>query len=109
MIDDQPIVDADRLAVPGLHNAWNLCGALAGALLLTDQCPSTAAVESAVEEFEGLPSRCQTVGERGGITFVDDALASNPFAAVASIGAFPDRPLTVILEGPIAAWTPPSW
>jgi UDP-N-acetylmuramoyl-L-alanine---L-glutamate ligase len=99
MIDDRPIVDADRLAVPGLHNAWNLCGALAGALLLTDQPPSPAAVESALGEFEGLPSRCQTVAERDGVTFVDDALASNPFAAVASIDAFPDRPLTVILGG----------
>ncbi len=52
-----------------------------------------------MEAFEGLPSRCQTLGERDGITFVDDALASNPFAAMASIGAFPDRPLTVILGG----------
>ena len=99
LVDDQPMVDANHLSVPGLHNAWNLCGAVAGALLLTGEVPSTAALESAVEGFEGLPSRCQTVGERGGITFVDDALASNPFAAMASVSAFPDRPLTVILGG----------
>ena len=41
MVDDLPMVDADRLSLPGLHNAWNLCGALAGALLLTGQRPST--------------------------------------------------------------------
>ena len=52
-----------------------------------------------VAEFEGLPSRCQTVGERGGLTFVDDALASNPYATAASVAAFPDRELTVILGG----------
>jgi UDP-N-acetylmuramoylalanine--D-glutamate ligase len=33
------------------------------------------------------------------VIFVDDALASNPFATVASIGAFADRQLTVILGG----------
>ena len=33
------------------------------------------------------------------MTFVDDALASNPFATVASIDAFADRQLTVILGG----------
>jgi UDP-N-acetylmuramoylalanine--D-glutamate ligase len=39
------------------------------------------------------------VGERNGLTFVDDALASNPFATVASVAAFPGRDLTVILGG----------
>jgi UDP-N-acetylmuramoylalanine--D-glutamate ligase len=99
VVDDQPLGDATRLALPGRHNAWNLCGAVAGALLLDGRPPSTAAFEAVVTGFEGLPSRCRTVGERGGITFVDDALASNPFATVASIGAFPDRALTVILGG----------
>jgi UDP-N-acetylmuramoyl-L-alanine---L-glutamate ligase len=99
MVDDDPVGDATRLAVPGRHNAWNLCGAIAGALLLSGRSPSAAAVEATVSGFEGLPSRCRTVGERAGVTFVDDALASNPYATVASIGAFPDRPLTVILGG----------
>ena len=52
-----------------------------------------------MDGFEGLPSRCRTVGERGGLTFVDDALASNPFATVSSLDAFPGRELTVILGG----------
>ena len=42
-----------------------------------------------MEGFEGLPSRCRTIGERHGLTFVDDALASNPFATVASVGCLP--------------------
>ena len=33
------------------------------------------------------------------MTFVDDALASNPFATEASVAAFPGRELTVILGG----------
>ena len=52
-----------------------------------------------MDGFEGLPSRCHTVGERDSLTYVDDALASNPFATAASIEAFAGRDLTVIVGG----------
>ena len=93
------LVDAGRLRVPGRHNAWNLCGAVAGAQLLTGRVPSVDAVAGAVDGFAGLPSRCHELGEQGGRTFVDDALASNPFASAASIETFANRPLTVIVGG----------
>ncbi len=97
-VDGEPVVDAGRLRVPGAHNVSNLCGAIAGVLLVSGAAPP-AAVEAAVDGYRGLPSRCRTVGVRDGIEFVDDALASNPFATVASLGAFPERELTVILGG----------
>ncbi len=97
--DGTDLVDAARLRIAGRHNAWNLCGAIAGILLLTDAAPSTPAVESAVDGFAGLPSRCQVLGERDGRTYVDDALASNPFAAATSVESFAGRPLTVIVGG----------
>jgi UDP-N-acetylmuramoylalanine--D-glutamate ligase len=78
---------------------WNLCGAVAGVLLLTGAPPSAAAVESAMSSFGGLPSRCAVAGERSGRTYVDDALASNPFASAASVAVFDGRPLTLIVGG----------
>jgi UDP-N-acetylmuramoylalanine--D-glutamate ligase len=98
-VDGDILVDASGLHLLGVHNLANLCGAVTGAMLLDGRPPSAAAVDAVVAGFQGLPSRCQVVGERGGLTFVDDALASNPFASVASIGAFPGRPLTVIIGG----------
>ncbi len=98
-VDGQVLVDGSGLHLLGSHNLDNLCGAITGAMLLDGRPPLVSTVEAVVASFEGLPSRCQVVGERGGVTFVDDALASNPFASAASIGAFPDRPLTVILGG----------
>jgi UDP-N-acetylmuramoylalanine--D-glutamate ligase len=98
-VDGEPLCDARGLRAPGVHNRWNLCGAIAGALLLDGHPPPARSVEAVIEEFDGLPSRCRTVGERDGLTFVDDALASNPLATVASLGAFPGRELTVILGG----------
>jgi UDP-N-acetylmuramoylalanine--D-glutamate ligase len=97
--DGEPLLGADRLRVPGRHNVWNLCGAIAGALLLGGEPLLADAVGRAVDGFDGLPSRCRTIGRRNGLTFVDDALASNPFATMASIEAFPDDELTVILGG----------
>jgi UDP-N-acetylmuramoylalanine--D-glutamate ligase len=98
-VDGEPLCDAGGLRAPGRHNLWNLCGAITGAMLLDGRQPSAEVVGAVVDGYEGLPSRCRTVGERDGLTFVDDALASNPFATVASLGAFPGRELTVILGG----------
>jgi UDP-N-acetylmuramoylalanine--D-glutamate ligase len=98
-VDGRPLVDSGLLRTPGEHNVTNLCGAIAGVLLLRGEVPAPSVVTAAVDGFDALPSRCRTVGVRHGVTFVDDALASNPFASAASIGAFPDRELTVILGG----------
>ncbi len=98
-VDGEPLADSGRLRLPGTHNRWNLCGAVAGVLLLEGRAPVRPAVESALDTFEGLPSRCRTLGERDSLTYVDDALASNPFATAASIEAFSGRDLTVIVGG----------
>ena len=98
-VDGTPVVDASGLRLAGVHNLWNLCGAVTAATLLDGSPPSGSDLATVVEGFEGLPSRCRTIGERDGLTFVDDALASNPFATAASVAAFPDRDLTVILGG----------
>jgi UDP-N-acetylmuramoyl-L-alanine---L-glutamate ligase len=99
MVDGEPLGAVPAMQVPGMHNIWNLCGAIAGVLLLDGECPSIDAIRSASVGFGGLPSRCHRIGERDGITYVDDALASNPFATIASLDAFPGRELTVILGG----------
>ncbi len=98
-VDGTAVADAGGLRAPGRHNLWNLCGAVAGSFLLNGRAPSSKAVAAAIDGFEGLPSRCRTIGVRDGVTFVDDALASNPFATVASVEAFNDRALTVIVGG----------
>jgi UDP-N-acetylmuramoylalanine--D-glutamate ligase len=98
-VDGTALADAGGLRAPGRHNLWNRCGAIAGCLLLKGRPPSSKAVAAAIDGFEGLPSRCRTIGERDGVTFVDDALASNPFATMASMEAFTDRALTVIVGG----------
>ena len=98
-VDGVRLVDTARLRVPGRHNVWNLCGAVAGILLLTGSPPSADATGEAVDGFAGLASRCHVLGTRADITYVDDALASNPFASATSVESFAGRPLTVIVGG----------
>jgi UDP-N-acetylmuramoyl-L-alanine---L-glutamate ligase len=97
--EGERLLEPGRVRVPGRHNLWNVCGAVSGVLLLEGRLPPAEALAEAIAGFAGLPSRCQTVGEREGIAFVDDALASNPFATMASLDSFDGRELTLIAGG----------
>jgi UDP-N-acetylmuramoylalanine--D-glutamate ligase len=98
-VDGEQLAEYSGLRAPGAHNVANLCGAIAGVLLLNGSPPPAAALATAIAGFDGLPSRCQSIGTWDGIEFVDDALASNPFATAASLASYDDRPMTLILGG----------
>jgi len=98
-VDGAVLASIAGLRVPGAHNVTNLLGAVTGVMLVTGSAPSAAAVSRVVAEFRGLPSRCEHVATVGGVEFVDDALASNPFATATSVLAYPHRQVTLILGG----------
>ena len=79
-----------RLRVPGRHNASNALAALAAARALGVPLSEGAA---ALEGFEGLKRRLETVGTGGGVTVIDD-FAHNPDkidATLATLRAHPGR------------------
>jgi UDP-N-acetylmuramate--alanine ligase len=81
-----------RLRLPGRHNASNALAALAVARQLGISIPDAAA---ALDRFEGLRRRLETVGEVGGVTVIDD-FAHNPDkidATLATLRAHPGRSL----------------
>jgi len=79
----------DALRLPGRHNVEN---ALAAILLALRLGASMEAVRRGLETFKGLPHRMELVGEFGGVKFVNDSKATNPFAVVAALEA---------VEGPV--------
>ncbi len=93
-----------KLALPGRHNASNALAAVAAARQL-----GVAVAESAeaLQRFEGLRRRLETVGEAGGVTVLDD-FAHNPDkidATLATMRAQPGRVLILFQPhgyGPIA-------
>lgn len=82
--------------VPGRHNLLNAAAALTavGAAGLDVQQAALA-----VASFHSLPHRLQVLGQRHGVTYINDSIASTPVATVAAMEALRDRPIVLILGG----------
>ncbi|MBX7266142.1 UDP-N-acetylmuramoyl-L-alanine--D-glutamate ligase [Micromonospora sp. Llam7] len=97
---DQPLFPRAVLPLVGRHNEGNLCVALAVlAALGVDLVDRKDTLAVAVAEFQGLAHRLTEIADPSGLTFVDDTLATSPYAAIHAIDAYEGRPLTVIVGG----------
>ena len=99
-VGDQPVLSLRRSRLPGAHNAVNVAAAVAVLDVLgVDVLGARAALERALAAFAPLPHRLEAVATRGGVTYVDDSLATSAQAAVAACEAYPDRALTLLVGG----------
>jgi UDP-N-acetylmuramoyl-L-alanine---L-glutamate ligase len=97
---DQPLFSRASLPLVGRHNAGNLCVALAVLDALGVDCVAQRDVlAAAAADFPGLPHRLAEIADPSGLTFVDDTLATSPYASMHAIDAYEARPLTVIVGG----------
>jgi UDP-N-acetylmuramoylalanine--D-glutamate ligase len=78
----EKIVSISELKVFGQHNISNI---LAAATIAKAINIPTAAIESGIKTFAGLPHRCQWVGNISGVDFYNDSKGTNVGAAVAAI------------------------
>ena len=90
------ILPAERCPLPGRHNLANVGAALAVADFLGVE--RTVAL-AAVEQFNGLPHRLQTVATEDGLRYVDDSIATTPMATARALEAFPGQPVTLLAGG----------
>ncbi|WP_341716674.1 UDP-N-acetylmuramoyl-L-alanine--D-glutamate ligase [Micromonospora sp. FIMYZ51] len=97
---DRPLFPRAVLPLVGRHNEGNLCVALAVLDALgVDLVDRKDTLAVAVAEFQGLAHRLTEIADPSGLTFVDDTLATSPYAAMHAIDAYDGRPLTVIVGG----------
>jgi UDP-N-acetylmuramoylalanine--D-glutamate ligase len=97
---DVPLFPRAALPLVGRHNAGNLCVALAVLDALGVDCVAGRdRLAAAVATFAGLPHRLSEIVDGSGLTFVDDTLATSPYATMHAIDAYDGRPLTVIVGG----------
>lgn len=68
-VKDKELTELIRLRVPGEHNVRNALGALAA---VHEVGVEFSAARSALAEFHGVGRRFEIVGERAGITVIDD-------------------------------------
>jgi UDP-N-acetylmuramoylalanine--D-glutamate ligase len=91
--------------LPGPHNLANIAAALAVLKVIGADVPASA---RATGSFQSLPHRLQHLGERNGVQFVNDSIASSPVATAAALRALSHRPVTLIIGGLDRGldWTP---
>jgi UDP-N-acetylmuramoyl-L-alanine---L-glutamate ligase len=89
-------IPRDALALPGEHNAENLCAALAA--IDAAGLPRPALPDS-LEGVRGLPHRLETVRSDGGVEWVDDSIATNPAACAVAVRAFAGREIVLLAGG----------
>ena len=73
------------VGLPGLHNHQNAAAAYAASRAVGI---SPKLIEDAMNSFTGLAHRSQRVGERDGISFVNDSKATNVASALKALQAF---------------------
>lgn len=111
-IDGEPFVRLEDTRLGAPHNVENLAAALELVLRLRPDADRDA-LTAGVKAFRPGAHRIEVVGEKNGVTFVNDSKGTNPAAVVAAVRAV--KPPVVILLGglgkgmdftPLAALSP---
>lgn len=93
---EERVLNLGDLRLAGPHNASNVCAALA----TLEACGFDAvALAPHARTFQPLPHRLQRLGNRGGIEWVNDSIATTPHATIAALESLSGRPTTVIVGG----------
>lgn len=89
------IFPVEWIQLRGKHNLYNVLAASAIAAAATLALP---AIQSAVEEFQGIPHRLETVRELNGVTWINDSIATAPERTIAALESI-SEPIVLLLGG----------
>jgi UDP-N-acetylmuramoylalanine--D-glutamate ligase len=99
VVGGQGPLDLGQYQLLGAHNLVNACGAITAASLLTGELPELHRLEHELCAVSAPRSRLEPIGERDGVTYVDDALASNPEGTIAALRMFAGKHVALIVGG----------
>lgn len=85
-----------RVRLAGQHNRENLMAALLAARAMG---APPAALQAAIERFDGLRHRLERVHESRGVSFVDDSKGTNVGALLKSLEGFADQSVVLVAGG----------
>lgn len=91
----EPVMAVGEIRLAGRHLQSDVMAAALGA---SAAGASRDAIASGVRGFRGVPHRLETLGERGGVRWVNDSQATIPVAAIAALDAFA-APVVLIAGG----------
>lgn len=95
--DGDPHIICERGDIPlrGDHNVLNV---LAACAIAGAAGASVAAMREVIRTFQGVPHRLEMIREVGGVTYVNDSIATAPERVTAALHSF-DEPLVLLLGG----------
>ena len=94
MIEGQPICTRDEVQLRGDHNISNLLTACAVAQAAGAEI---AAMSEVARAFHGVAHRLEVVVDLGGVTWINDSIATSPERTIAAIRSFDPAKQTIIL------------
>lgn len=86
-----PIMAADEIRMPGLHNVANI---LMAAAIVQGMCTDED-ICAVAREFPGVPHRIELVREKGGVKYYNDSIASSPTRTIAGLNSFPKKVILI--------------
>ena len=92
----EPLIPISELRIRGQHNLANALAALALGQAAGLPMP---AMLTALKNFNGLPHRCQWLGEHEGVDWYNDSKATNVGAAIAAINGIEAEKIVLIAGG----------
>lgn len=78
-----PVLDIDRIRLPGRHNTENFMTAIALTVPYAEACDVAAVADS----FTGVPHRLELVREKDGVRYYNGSIDSSPSRTVAALNA----------------------
>jgi len=94
--DTTQIFDLAQSPLRGPHNALNACAALAAIQAAGEDAIALAAH---ITGFKPLPHRLQSLGVRDDIDFINDSIATTPYATIEALRSLGGRAATVLVGG----------
>ncbi len=84
--EGQPLMDVERIALPGAHNVHNAMAAAAACLA---RGLEREAVAAGLESFGGVPHRLELIAVHDGVSYINDSKATNVASTLVALSAYP--------------------
>jgi UDP-N-acetylmuramoylalanine--D-glutamate ligase len=91
---DQKICSTSLINLVGKHNFDNACAAIDAVWEYLQG--NIDAISKGLTSFEGLAHRLQYIGEKNGVRYYDDSIATTPSSAIAALKAFDDKKIIIL-------------
>ncbi len=87
----EKVLERKDILIPGRHNIYNYCAAIAAVWGLADN----AAVKYVAENFPGVKHRIQLVREKDGVKYYNSSIDSSPTRTAAALNSFAQKVIVI--------------